>query len=91
MHFEKSKKCFVCVSFLHGEGDGEQSRVQLNGILRVGTKKQKKKLTCKTQTNTFKNHKNTLEIIKKINCTVNENSFTRGLRENLAGRSNIFY
>ena len=57
--FWKSKKCFVCVSFLHGEGDGEQSRVQLNGILKVGTKKQKKKLTCKTQTNTFEDHKNT--------------------------------
>ena len=37
--FQRIKEIFVCVSFLHSEGDGEQSRVQLNGILSVATKK----------------------------------------------------
>ena len=42
--FQRIKEIFVCVSFLHSEGDGEQSRVQLNGILSVATKKSRQDL-----------------------------------------------
>ena len=72
--FQRIKEIFVCVSFLHSEGDGEQSRVQLNGILSVATKKSTelekfKKIYLKTRT---KIHFR----LKKINRTVNEKRAT---------------